>query len=221
MTIQAANILEQEMNSGRIRQTPDKLVQLSDLFRQAREYKRAIPILENAASQSGQNKLYADLGEALYNEGQCERAETAFKEAINRGFDAGKAWMLIGTCRYESSQKEERPVCKTTTKESRKTIPRALKRDSAVQAFNNVPSASREGRNAKKWVSFIRAEGQAVEDRCQFEIDTERELCFIKIKQAYDAEIFTGGFKLEDTACSKFKEKYDSIFRVKVGDDDG
>jgi len=49
MPFQAANILEQEMNSGRIRQTPDKLVQLSDLFRQAREYKRAIPILEKAA----------------------------------------------------------------------------------------------------------------------------------------------------------------------------
>lgn len=221
MPFQAANILEQEMNSGRIRQTPDKLVQLSDLFRQAREYKRAIPILEKAASQSGTNKLYADLGEALYNEGQCEKAETAFKEAINRGFDSGKAWMLIGTCRYESSQKEARPVCKTTTKESRKTTPRALKRDSAIQAFNSVPSSSREGRNAKKWVSFIRAEGQAVEDRCKFEIDTVRELCYIKIKQAYDAEIFTGGFKLEDQNCAKFKDKYDSIFRVKIGEDDG
>lgn len=219
MPFQAATILEQEMNSRRIQRSPEKLVQLSDLFRQAREYKRAIPILRDAASASGQGKLYADLGEALYNEGQCEEAEKAFTNAINRGFDAGKAWMLIGTCRYESSQKEARPECKSTTAEQRKSTPRALKRNRSIEAFNKVPSSSREGRNAKKWVSFIGAEAQAVENRCEFELNTERELCYIKIKQAYDAEIFTGGFKLEDQNCTRFKDKYDSIYRVKVGED--
>lgn len=219
MPFQAAQILEQEMNRGRIPQTSERLVQLSDLFRQAREYKRAIPILEQAASSSGRGKLFADLGEALYNEGQCAKAEDAFKNAINRGFDAGKAWMLIGTCRYESAQAEPRPECKGTTKEQRNATPRAVKRRSAVEAFNNVPSSSREGRNAKKWVSFIRAEAQAIEDRCQFEKDTVRELCYIKIKQAYDAEIFTGGFQLEDQNCEQFRAKYDSIFRVKIDTD--
>jgi len=198
MPFQAATILEQEMNSRRIQRSPEKLVQLSDLFRQAREYKRAIPILRDAASASGQGKLYADLGEALYNEGQCEEAET---------------------CRYESSQKEARPECKSTTAEQRKSTPRALKRNRSIEAFNKVPSSSREGRNAKKWVSFIGAEAQAVENRCEFELNTERELCYIKIKQAYDAEIFTGGFKLEDQNCTRFKDKYDSIYRVKVGED--
>jgi len=220
MPYQAAQILEQEMNRNRIPKTSDRLVQLSDLFRQAREYKRAIPILESAAAASGKGKLYADLGEALYNEGQCGKAETAFKEAINRGFDAGKAWMLIGTCRYEDSQKEDRAVCKTSTAEQRASSAKAKKRDNAVAAFNNVPGSSREGRNAKKWVSFIKAEAQAVEARCKFEKDTARELCFIKIKQAYDAEIFTGGFKLEDKNCDQFKERYDSIYRVKVAEDE-
>ncbi len=219
MPFQAAQILEQEMNSGRIAQSSEKLVQLSDLFRQAREYKRAIPILEKAASASSNNKLYADLGEALYNEGQCVKAENAFKKAIDLGFDAGKAWMLIGTCRYESAQAEERPSCKGTTQEMRDQTPRAVKRDRALAAFQNVPASSREGGNSKKWMSFIKAEAQAVENRCEFELSTERELCFIKIKQAYDAEIFTGGFKLEDQNCEQFLEKYDSIYRVKVGED--
>ena len=58
MPYQAAEILEREMNSNRISKTPDKLKQLSGLFRQAREYKRAIPILEAAASQSGDCLLY-------------------------------------------------------------------------------------------------------------------------------------------------------------------
>lgn len=219
MPFQAANILEREMNRGRIQQSPDKLVQLSDLFRQAREYKRAIPILDKAAASSGKAKLYADLGEALYNEGQCVRAEDAFTNAIDRGFDAGKAWMLIGTCRYESSQKEARPDCENTTKEQRTQTARAKKRNNAIQAFNNVPRSSREKRNANKWVSFITAEGQAVENRCQFILDTERELCFIKIKQAYDAEIFTNGFKLEDESCLPFKQRYDDIYRVRVSED--
>ena len=99
---QAAQILEREMKSGRISKSSDKLKQLSNLFRQAREYKRAIPILEEAARSSGDAKTYADLGEALYNEGECGKSETAFKEAINRGYNAGKSWMLIATCRYDA-----------------------------------------------------------------------------------------------------------------------
>ena len=128
MPFQAAKILERELNSGRIATTPDKLVQLSDLFRQSRDYNRAIPILDKAAKQSGKAKLYADLGEALYNGGQCGKAETAFKEAINRGYDAGKSWMLIATCRYEDAQAEERSVCKTTTAEQRKNSVKNKKR---------------------------------------------------------------------------------------------
>lgn len=218
MPFQAAQILEQEMNRGRIAQNADRLVQLSDLFRQSREYKRAIPILEKAASASGKAKLFADLGEAYYNESDCSKAESAFTKAIDRGFDAGKAWMLIGTCRYEGAQAEARPTCKGTTQEQRNQTARAKKRNSAVEAFSRVPVNSQENGNAKKWRSFIEAEGQAVEDRCVFEANTERELCYIKIKQAYDAEIFTGGFKLEDESCLSFKEKYDSIYRVKVGE---
>ena len=114
MPYHAAEILEREMNAGRITSSADKLVQLSDLFRQAREYRRAIPILERAAAQSGKAKLYADLGEALYNEGDCAKAEDAFTQAINKGYDRGKSWMLIATCRYEDAQKEDRAVCANT-----------------------------------------------------------------------------------------------------------
>lgn len=219
MPYQAAQILEREINAGRISQSSDRLVQLSDLYRQAREYKKAIPILEKAASSSGQAKLYADLGEALYNEGSCGKAEEAFTNAINRGYDAGKSYMLIGTCRYESSQKEERANCKTSTAATRKTSPKNKIRDGAISAFNKVPSSSREGRNAKKWVSFIQAEAQAVERRCEFEDNVAKELCFIMIKQAYDSQVFTGKFSIEDPKCEVFLEEYDSIFRIKVSEE--
>jgi len=217
MPFQAAQILEREMNAGRIAQSSDKLVQLSDLYRQAREYKRAIPILQKAASSSGQAKLYADLGEALYNEGECQRAEEAFTNAISRGFDAGKSYMLIGTCRYESAQKEERATCKGTTRAQREASVKNKKREAAIEAFDRVPSSSREGRNAQKWISFIKAEADAVERRCEFEETVEQELCYVKIGQAYDSEYLTGTLEI-DPECQQFKEGYDKIFRVRVQD---
>ncbi|MGJ8562102.1 MAG: tetratricopeptide repeat protein [Alphaproteobacteria bacterium] len=218
MPYQAANILERELNAGRIAMSPDRLVQLSDLFRQSREYDRAIPVLEKAAKQSGKAKLYADLGEALYNSGKCESAETAFKEAINRGYDAGKSWMLIATCRYEAAQAEEREVCSTSTKAQRAASSKNKKRNNAIAAFQQVPGASRESRNAKKWISFIKAEAKAVEDRCDFEDKVEEELCFIKIRQAYDAQVFTNSFNL-DEECESFKPKFDSIYKQKIAQD--
>jgi tetratricopeptide (TPR) repeat protein len=219
MPYQAAQILEKEMNAGRIAKSADKLVQLSDLFRQAREYKRAIPVIRQAANQSGQAKLYADLGEALYNEGDCAEAENAFNTAVSKGYDAGKSYMLIATCRYEDAQKEERAVCATSTVESRKNSVKNQKREKAIEAFNRVPGSSREYRNAQKWTSFIRAEAKAVEDRCAFEIKVEEELCFLKIGQAYDAQVFTGGQLEIDDECMKFKSKFDGLFRKSVKKD--
>ncbi len=213
MPFQAAEILEREMNANRIARTPDKLKQLSSLFRQAREYKRAIPILEAAASQSGDAKLYADLGEALYNEGSCQKSETAFREAINRGYDAGKSWMLIANCRYDQTNTLDRLNCEMSDAQMAEA-PITKARQSAIEAFNNVPSGSRVRSDARKWVQFINAEKQAVDARCEFERNVERELCYQKIKQAYDAEIFTGGFKLEDENCAQFKVDYDAEFRV-------
>lgn len=219
MPFQAAEILQREMNAGRINESPDKLVQLSDLYRQAREYKRAIPILERAASSAGTGKLFAQLGEALYNEGQCAKAEDAFTNAINRGYEADKAWMLIGTCRYEDSQKEERLTCDGTTTESRRDSEKNKKRRKAIEAFSNVPRGSKESRNSTRWVSFIRAETKAVEDRCIFEAGVERDLCEIKIKQAYDAEVFKGAFELDDPNCLQYKAAYDAVYRVRVNED--
>ena len=217
MPYQAAQILEKEMNANRISRSSEKMVQLSSLFRQAREYKRAIPVLEQAAASSGQAKLFADLGEALYNEGQCVKAETAFKSAINKGYDAGKSWMLIATCRYEETQKQDRINCKMSEAD-KAAAPINKARQNAIQAFQQVPSSSREGRNAKKWISFIEAESQAVENRCIFEASVEKELCFQMIKQGYDAEVFVGEFKVDDPKCLNFKAEYDSKFRVKIVD---
>ena len=122
--------------------------------------------------------------------------------------------MLIATCRYEDAQKEKRAVCSDTTIEQRKNSVKNQKRERAIAAFNNVPVSSRENRNAKKWISFIRAEAQAVEDRCEFEIGVKEDKCFIEIENAYKSE-FISGFQLSDE-CQPYKEKYDRLYTKTV-----
>jgi len=220
MPYQAAQILEREMNAGVVSKSTDRLIQLSDLLRQAREYKKAIPILQQAAASANSGKVYAQLGEALYNDAQCDKAEEAFKQSINLGYNRGKAWMLIATCRYEESQAQERIDCKWSD-EKKANAPRTKMREIADNAFAQVPGSSSESRSAVKWRQFIKAEAQAVENRCIFEANVEKELCFVEIKQAYAAQVFKGGdFILANPdKCQQFVPEYDSIYRVKVTDE--
>jgi len=216
MPYQAAEILKREMNRGRIPQTSEKLVQLSNLYRQAREYKKAIPVLEKAAQSAGSAKLFADLGEALFNEGSCDKAEKAFKKAMNLGYDKGKSWMLIANCRYDQAAKEPRPKC---TKEG--GIPPGTqweeKRKQAIAAFDNVPSSSSEARNARKWKTFILAEKKAVVDRCVFKVNLREQQCFADIRRAKKAEFLDGKFKLTDPTCQEFVPAWEKLYEQKIG----
>lgn len=220
MPYQAAKILEREMNAGAVSRTPDHLILLSDLLRQARDYKRAIPILEQAAQQSGTSKVYAQLGEALYNDGQCGKAETAFRQAIDKGYNRGKAWSLIATCIYESSQQEDRINCKWPA-DQKARAPRKILRDKAYAAFGNVPSGTSAGQDAARWRQFIKAEEQSIEDRCTFEANVDRDICFGQIEQAYKSEFLNEGkFILKDESCFEFKPEFDKKYRTNVKADD-
>ncbi len=215
MPYQAAQILEKEMRAGRIRESADKLVQLSDLYRQAREYKKAIPVLERAAASSGKAKLYADLGEALFNEGQCDKAEAAFKKAMDRGYDKGKSLMLIANCRFDQAAKEERPKCLPDGSFEPNTQ-WEKKREIALAAFERVPPSSGEARNARKWISYIKSEKKSLKNRCVFEKDLKRQKCYGMIARAKKAEFLDGKFQLDDPACKQFIPAWEKEFLQKV-----
>ena len=212
MPYQAAQILEKELNAGRVSRETERLVQLATLFRQAREYGRAIPVLEAATQSGGTGALYAQLGEALYNEGLCVRAETAFKKAIDRGYQAGKAWTLIATCRYEDVQEQEKLNCAMSETE-KSAAPKTKARRLAIAAFENVPSQSKESRDAKKWISFIKAERLTFDKRCEFEERVRREECFKDIRRAYEGQFVDGKFALGNPECATYLEAYDKEFR--------
>ena len=207
-----ARLIEDEMGLGRISKSQSNLVKLSDLWRQAREYDRAIPILEKAVDGSNDSQLHAALGEALYNRGDCQKAEAAFVGAMDRGYKPGKAWMLIATCRYERSQVEERPDCATTTAEMRAQSPKYKAQDAALEAFEKVPNGSESRRDAEKWMTFIRAERKAIEDRCEFQRQQREIVCFLEIERAYDSYTVTGVFELSEE-CRPYQAAYDAEFR--------
>ncbi|MEM9939801.1 MAG: hypothetical protein AAF768_13220 [Pseudomonadota bacterium] len=100
---QAAKILNKEMNQGRINKTYEKMELLANLYQVAREYKRAIPVIEEAAQISPNGEMYERLGRSYIELKEWANAEEALTNAINKGGlkDRALAWVLIGQSRYE------------------------------------------------------------------------------------------------------------------------
>ena len=217
MPYQAAQILEKEMYAGRVTRDTERLVQLATLFRQAREYARAIPILEAATQAGGSGDTFAQLGEALYNEGLCTRAETAFGQAIDRGYEAGKAWTLIATCRYEDVQRQDKLNCEMSEAQ-KNAAPKTKAREQAISAFKNVPPTSPQNRDAKKWIDFITSERETFDKRCAFEERVRRDECFKDIRRAYDNQFVDGKFTLGNSKCAAYLGAYDKEYgRAEAG----
>jgi len=150
-------------------------------------------------------------GEALYNEGQCDRAETAFRQAINRGYDAGKAWTLIATCRYEDVQKHQKVNC-AMSKAEMDTAPKTKARQLTLAAFEKVPPTSSQIRDAKKWITFIKAERESLDKRCEFEEKVRRDECFKDIRRAYDGQFVDGKFTLGNSICTAYIDGYNEQY---------
>ena len=201
------------MEAKRIKKTPERLKQLGELFIQARERDRALPIFESIVEGSDDVEFLSTLGHSYAEVGACRKAEAVLQKTVSRGFDTGKGQMLIGNCYYNEAA-EMPPINCNMSDLQRKTAPKAVRINAALDAFKMVPEDSREKANAKKWIQFIEDEISADERRCNFAlVHHHSPHCFQRIKRAYDAAIFTGGFKLEDESCGKFITEYDDEFR--------
>ncbi|NOX96067.1 MAG: hypothetical protein GXP04_13535 [Alphaproteobacteria bacterium] len=109
-----ARLLEREMTAENIKRTQDNLVLLSQLWSQAREHKKSIPILREAARNSDKGELFYRLGQVLLADEQYSRAQTALESAVNRGGmkrkDTGDAWLLLGTARFNQAGPEDTAI---------------------------------------------------------------------------------------------------------------
>jgi tetratricopeptide (TPR) repeat protein len=98
-----AEILERELNSGRVEATPENFSLLANMWRQAREWDRAMPVLRRVATLTGEGPDFEKLGEALYQAHDYQEAEAMFVQALRRGGlnRPGDTWALIGVTRVE------------------------------------------------------------------------------------------------------------------------
>ena len=143
----SAKILEKEMNAGRISRNYQRLELLANLYQVAREFDRAIPVIEQAAEMAPDGKMYERLGRSFSELQQWAEAEDALIKAIDKGglADAGLAWVLVGQSRYERDD-----------------------RSGARAAFRNA-----NNRGGRGWLDFMTAEDNTAIALARFEIFNE------------------------------------------------
>jgi tetratricopeptide (TPR) repeat protein len=151
-----AIILERELNAGRVERTRENLNLLANMWRQSREFERAIPVLRQVAQLTGDGDDFAKLGEALYQREQRAEAIEAFEQALDRGGlnRTGTIWNLLGTARYELDR-----------------------RQGALAAFAEGARYPYSRSTANGWATFIRAEMNAEREREALQARILREEC--------------------------------------------
>jgi hypothetical protein len=103
-----AIILEREMNAGRVEANERNLELLANMWRQAAEFQRAIPVLERLSQLLGDGETALRLAEANFTRNNFAEAEAAFELALERGglSDTGKAWEFLGTTRFNQGNRQ-------------------------------------------------------------------------------------------------------------------
>lgn len=142
-----AELLEREMAAENVERNVDNLELLSQLWSQAREHKKAIPVLREAARLSDTGVLSFRLGQSLLADEQNEAAETALKNAIDKGdMDenmVGEAWMLLGNARFNQAEPGDKE-----------------QRDIAAEAFVRAERYENTRSQAQSWRQYIGAINQ-------------------------------------------------------------
>jgi len=140
----AAEIMSKEMQAGRVTKNKKNWEELGFAWAQAREHKRAIPPLTNAASAAGDGKLFYQLCQTYFFDENWSKATSTCRNALNKGGlnpeTRAIAWMLIGNAEYKTED-----------------------RDKAIEAFNRCQDVTGEGvddtvQGCNSWVGFIEQE---------------------------------------------------------------
>jgi tetratricopeptide (TPR) repeat protein len=147
-----AKLLEREMETGTVKRTVRNLTLLSQLWSQAREHKRAIPVLQEASRQSDTGELSYRLGQVLLADEQYAASERALLAAINKGGmkqeQVADCWLLLGTARFNAAKPDDRAA-------------RGKSREAFVKASNYEKTAY----NARQWVQYIDAINRVEEEQ--------------------------------------------------------
>lgn len=186
-----AQILEREMNAGRVPRSQKNVEFLIDMWRQAREYDEAIPVLEEAAANASGGALYQELCEAYYSEAQYAEAEEACLNALEKGGleRPGDSWVLVGNSRYERDNVA-----------------------GAREAFQRGAQFSHSRASAQGWLQFINEEQAAEQRRAELDEIVEREECIITIQRIRRDDVLEGreGMTSIPERCRKWESYVES-----------
>ena len=171
---ESAKILEKEMNAGRIKKSAEKLETLANLYQVAREYDRAIPVIQEYAQATNSGRAYERLGRSFFELKKYDDAEKALRTALDKGNmrEPGFAWILIGQMYHEAGNRE-----------------------AARRAFGNASKLGDRGGNG--WLSFMDSEDATAEALRTFDtrvkLDEEKN-----IQKACDQTKVLGGTPSEN-----------------------
>jgi tetratricopeptide (TPR) repeat protein len=161
--VRGAQVLTKEMEAERVEETVDNLQLLSQLWSQAREHSRAIPVLERAAEQSDTGMLSFRLGQALLAEERHAEAEDAFQAAIDKGELEGdmlaQAWVLMGNARFNQAGPGDR-----------------AQRLAADRAFEQAERFTATRAQARDWRGYISAINQTESRQAMLEREQSERL---------------------------------------------
>ena len=186
-----AVILEREMNGGAVERTQDNLQLLANMWRQAREWERAIPVLRQLAQLSGSGDDFLKLAEAQYQLRELAEAEDAFQEALNRGgLDRpGNAWTLLGNVRQELGRT-----------------------DAALAAFREGARYPYSRRTANGWITFINNQRQAAADRVRIRERVRQDECRFAIEDLRRSATLLGTVDDEGRLVLDVPDRCDDLY---------
>ncbi|MFP4518584.1 MAG: tetratricopeptide repeat protein [Oceanicaulis sp.] len=155
-----ATILEREMNAGRIPSNERYLESLANMWRQAAEFDRAIPVLERLSDLLGDGETALKLAEAHYQLNNLPEAENALELALDRGGldNTGQAWELLGNVRFDQDKRQE-----------------------ALEAFSEAARFSGSRATANRWIGFVNSQIEGEERRRIQRIQVQIEECALNI----------------------------------------
>ncbi|MEP6341711.1 MAG: hypothetical protein ABJ275_00195 [Maricaulaceae bacterium] len=180
MPYQAAQILETEIKAGRIKETAKRYMQLSDLYRAARERDLAGLALEKSTALNGgvalkRQKLLGPFNSLqMIREGRCEDIQTSLKQGNQSLTTHSDNYLRLGYCYYEKSAKLDMPSnCGAISKQQVEASAKIDYLDRATRSFAKLSkitpmdkrSYERQG-TANKWLRFIGDERKHLIDSC-------------------------------------------------------
>jgi tetratricopeptide (TPR) repeat protein len=133
----AAQILEKEMQTGRVEKNAKNYRLLSQAWTLAMEDEKAIPALKEAARLSNDGELDVRLGNAYLNTGNYKDCADAVRAGLNKGGlkNPDNAQISLGMCLYNLRQYRQ-----------------------AIDAFKSAAEEPRSRRVSNQWINVINAD---------------------------------------------------------------